>query len=227
MDLSLAEIAAGLNVTAATLERWIRQGRIPVNRTGNAYRFNLSVLERWAETHDLTFALPEMAEKRSLPPRTGLAAAIERGGVYHGIPGDSVTAVLRSAVGRLTMLPEDIRDDLYDQLVRRERLASTGIGRGVAIPHPRSPVTGAAGLLPLIATAFLESPVDFQAVDDQPVFVLFILLSDSIDSHLHLLSRLAFCLRDDGFSAFLRACPGPGPLLERTAAFEGRLDNRD
>ena len=69
--------------------------------------------------------------------------------------------------------------------------------------------------------------MEFHAVDDQPVFVLFILLSDSIDSHLHLLSRLAFCLRDEGFVAFLRRQPQTDALLKQIAAFEQRLDKRD
>ena len=223
MDLSLSEIAAGLNVTESTVERWIRQGRIPLQQTGSECRFNLSVLERWAESHNMTFALPAAPQELALPSRTTLVAAMERGGVHRDIAGENVVGVLKTAVARLTMLPENARDDLYDQLVRRERLTSTGIGRGVAIPHPRSPIEGVSDL-PLIATSFLQKPIDFKAVDDQPVFVLFILISDSIDNHLHLLSRLAFCLRDNDFLAFLHRQPEADALLERIAAFEKRLD---
>jgi PTS system nitrogen regulatory IIA component len=224
MDLTLPEIAAGLNVTESTVERWVRQGRIPVHRMGNEYRFNLSVLERWAESHNMNFSLPAASQELARPSRSSLVGAMERGGVHRDIAGENAVTALKAAVGRLTVLPENVRDDLYDQLVRRERLTSTGIGRGVAIPHPRSPIEGASDL-PLIATAFLGEPIDFKAVDDQPVFVLFIMLSDSIDSHLHLLSRLAFCLREDSFLAFLRNQPEADALFDRIAAFEQRLDS--
>ena len=224
MSLTLSEIAAGLNVTESTVERWIRQGRIPVQRTGSEYRFNLSVLERWAESHHMTFALPAAPQELAHPSRSNLVAAMARGGVHRDIAGENPVGVLKGAVARLTMLPENARDDLYDQLVRRERLTSTGIGRGVAIPHPRNPIDGVSDL-PLIATVFLHEPIDFKAVDDHPVFVLFILISDSIDSHLHLLSRLAFCLRDNDFLAFLRRQPEADALFERIAAFEQRLDS--
>ena len=225
MELTLSEIAACMNVTDTTLDRWIRQGRIPVQRAGGEYRFNLSVLERWAEGHGMSFVLPTAPEKTAGPARGRLDAAMTRGGVHHDIDGDSVTSVLKNAVARLTTLPEDVRDDLYDRLVRRERLTSTGIGRGVAIPHPRSPINEASDL-PLIATCYLRHPIDFRAVDDQPVFVLFILLSDSIDTHLHLLSRLAFCVRDDAFVAFLKSQPQAAALLERIATFERQLETQ-
>lgn len=225
MELSLSEIARCLNVAEPTLERWIRQGRIPVHRSGGEYRFNLSVLERWAESHHMRFDLSASSDAPADTPTSGLVAAMTRGGVHPDVPGDTVTGVLKNAVARLTMLPVDLRDELYDRLVRRERLTSTGIGRGVAIPHPRSPLTEAPGL-PLIATCYLRQPVDFKAVDDRPVEILFILLSDSIDGHLSLLSRLAFCLRDDTFAAFLGRQPDADVLYQRVASFEERLEQQ-
>jgi len=224
MDLTFSQIAECLSVAEPTLERWIRQGRIPVERVGGECRFNLAVLERWARDHNMHFSLSEVEQKK--PPGAiadGLAEAMGRGGVHRDIGGDSINAVLKNAVARLTMLPPPVRDELYDRLVSREQLSSTGIGRGVAIPHPRSPIGGG---MPIIATAFLHNPIDFKAVDDQPVFVLFMLISDSIDSHLHLLSRLAFCLRDDDFLAFLRRYPEADALFKRIATFEKRLDDR-
>ena len=225
MDLTLSQIADGLNVAESTLERWIRQGRIPVERIGGECRFNLATLARWARDQNMHFSLSEAEAKPPAAAAGGLAEAMGRGGVHRDVVGASIEAVLKSAVSRLTMLAPPVRDELFDRLVSRERLSSTGIGRGVAIPHPRSPIGEATGL-PLIATAFLHRPVDFNAVDDQPVFVLFILLSHSIDSHLRLLSRLAFCLRDEDFLAFLHRQPEADALFNRIAAFEQRLDGR-
>lgn len=222
MDLTLGQIADCLNVTEPTLERWIRQGRIPVERIGGECRFNLAALERWARDHNMHFSLSVAEPKPPVTSVGGLAEAMGRGGVYRGIGGDDIGAVLKNAVAHLIMLPATVRDELYDRLVSREQLSSTGVGRGVAIPHPRSPLSHSAEL-PLIATCYLDAPVDFNALDRQPVFVLFILIGDSIDSHLRLLSRLAFCLRDDAFLAFLRRQPEMDGLLARIADFERQL----
>ncbi len=222
MNLTVSQIADCLNVAEPTLERWIRQGRIPVERIGGECRFNLAVLERWARDHHISFSPPVAEAKPVIETAGGLAEAMRRGGVHRSIAGDEIHEVLQSAVARLDFLSAPVRDELYDRLVSREQLSSTGIGRGVAIPHPRSPLAEAASL-PLIATCYLDHPVDFHAIDDRPVFMLFILIGDSIDCHLRLLSRLAFCLRDDAFIAFLRGLPDAEALLDRIAILERPL----
>jgi nitrogen PTS system EIIA component len=60
-------------------------------------------------------------------------------------------------------------------------------------------------------------------VDGLPVFVLFILLSPSVKIHLHLLSRLAFCVRDASFVDFLKQVPSPEELLEKVKNLENAL----
>ncbi|MBU4257854.1 MAG: PTS sugar transporter subunit IIA, partial [Desulfobacteraceae bacterium] len=79
----------------------------------------------------------------------------------------------------------------------------------------------------LITTCFLEKSIDFEAVDDKPVFVMFMLLSTSIKNHLHLLSRLAFCVRDNSFVEFLRTYPDSSSLLSKIADFENLLEKTD
>jgi len=82
-----------------------------------------------------------------------------------------------------------IATEVFDSLVARERLGSTGIGHGVAIPH------GRLGNLDHAVSAFmrLEEGVDFDAIDNEPVAYMFALLvpEDSNDEHLHLLAQLA------------------------------------
>ena len=79
--------------------------------------------------------------------------------------------------------------EVFDSLVARERLGSTGIGHGVAIPH------GRLGGLDHAVSAFMrfEEGVDFDAIDNEPVAYMFALLvpKDSNDEHLHLLAQLA------------------------------------
>ncbi len=91
---------------------------------------------------------------------------------------------------------------LLDALMERERLGTTGIGHGIAIPHARLP--GLNRLTGLFAR--LEQPVDFESLDDQPSDLIFLLLApDSADADsLKALARISRLLRDPGLRQRLR-----------------------
>ncbi|HSA79675.1 MAG TPA: PTS sugar transporter subunit IIA [Geminicoccaceae bacterium] len=91
---------------------------------------------------------------------------------------------------------------LLDALLERERLGTTGIGHGIAIPHAR--LAGLDRLVGLFAR--LEEPVDFESLDDQPSDLIFLLLApDSADADsLKALARISRVLRDPGLRQRLR-----------------------
>ncbi|WP_455209308.1 PTS IIA-like nitrogen regulatory protein PtsN [Kaarinaea lacus] len=93
--------------------------------------------------------------------------------------------------------------DVVDSLLARERLGSTGIGYGVAIPHGRVKNTDHA----IAAFVQLHEGVDFDAMDNQAVDLLFALLvpEDSTEEHLQLLAQLAEMFSDEEFRSKLRA----------------------
>ena len=91
---------------------------------------------------------------------------------------------------------------ILEILLQREKLGSTGVGHGVAIPHGKLPKLGKVfGLF-----ARLERPVDFDALDGQPVDLVFLLLApeDAGADHLKALARVARLLRDSDIAAKLR-----------------------
>jgi PTS system nitrogen regulatory IIA component len=91
---------------------------------------------------------------------------------------------------------------IYDALAERERLGTTGIGNGVAIPHCRlTELTRLHGLF-----ARLERPIPFDAIDDEPVDLLFVLLApaDAGPEHLKALARISRLLRDRAICEKLR-----------------------
>jgi PTS system nitrogen regulatory IIA component len=227
MKMTIHEVAQCLNLHVSTIERWIRQGRIPIQKTGNGYLFNESTLKKWAKMYRLPFSMPEKLKSRGHEERPeNLLSAMKRGGVLHDLKGDDMETALKSAVDHMPVLTKTSKKELYRLLLERERLTSTGIGKGVAIPHPRDPLSDALRN-PLISTCFLEKPVDFGAVDDRPVFVLFILLSQSIEIHLHLLSRFSFCVRDNSFVEFLKTSPDEASFFAKIADFEKQLDRAE
>jgi PTS system nitrogen regulatory IIA component len=101
---------------------------------------------------------------------------------------------------KLTGLPER---DIFDVILQRERLGSTGVGHGIAIPHGK--LTTIEQIVGIFAR--LETPVDFEALDDQPVDIVFMLLAPegAGADHLKALSRIARVLRDQDLVAKLRA----------------------
>lgn len=224
MKLTIKEAAQSLDLPLSTVKRWVKQGRIPIQKSGKNYVFEKSVLEKWARTHNLLFLPTKQAIKKESKPEAEetLVSAMKRGTVFYNITGNNVEAVLRSAVDKMKELSEDSREELYARLLQRENLTSTGIGKGIAIPHPRTPLSDM--LHPLITTCFLKKPVNFKAVDGKPVFIMFILLSPNPKSHLHLLSRLSFCVRDDTFLEFLKKAPDSDILFSKITEIEAQLD---
>jgi len=93
--------------------------------------------------------------------------------------------------------------DIYNILFQRERLGSTGVGSGIAIPHGKMP--GLTRLFGLFAR--LDRPIDFEALDNQPVDLVFLLLAPegAGADHLKALARIARMLRDSAVAHKLRA----------------------
>jgi PTS system nitrogen regulatory IIA component len=98
---------------------------------------------------------------------------------------------LAKRAAAMTGIPERT---IYDVLIERERLGSTGIGRGIGIPHGRLP--GLDTLCGIFAR--LDRPVPFDAIDDQPVDLIFLLLAPegAGADHLKALARVSRLLRD-------------------------------
>ena len=99
--------------------------------------------------------------------------------------------LLAEKAAAITGLPER---EVFDTILQRERLGSTGVGNGIAIPHGK--LAGVKRITGIFAR--LETPVDFEALDDQPVDLLFLLLAPegAGADHLKALSRSARVLRD-------------------------------
>ncbi len=225
MNIDMETAAKCLKLTSKTVERWARQGRIPsIRDKGGSYRFDTGVLRKWAGSHRLPFRQPPANTRRAENGSdTKLTTILGRGGVFYDLAGEDVREVLCNAVGMLKNLNLKQKQLLYDRLLEREELTSTGIGHGIAIPHPRAPVSEVFETAS-IAVFFLKHPIDYQAVDQQPVFALFMLMCQDIKSHLHWLSKLSFCLRNEQFVALLKRVPSQASLMQSIDQIEAGTD---
>jgi len=204
MQLTVRDIAKLLGVSEKTIYRWAKKGEIPVYRFGDQYRFNRFEILEWATARKIDVAQDiAMGGEVEEAPLPSLAEAIQNGGIFYRVGGEDRTTALRFVVECLRLPPEADKESFHRILLAREELASTGIGDGIAIPHVRTPVILHIDT-PQLALCFLEHPVEFGALDGQPVYALFTLICPTIKSHLHLLSRLAFALLDPDFKNAIR-----------------------
>lgn len=215
MQLTVKDAAKLLQVSERTIYRWISEGSIPSFRVHDQHRFNRVELLEWATSRRIPLSPEIFAEPEGDQRVPSLAEALERGGIHYRVSGADRESVLRSVVS-LLHLPEEVdREFLYSVFLARERLGSTGVGDGIAIPHVRNPVVLHV-TRPEVSLCFLEHPTDFDALDGKPVSTLFALVTPTVRSHLQVLSRLAFLLRDDHIRSVLER---QGSRDEIVAAF--------
>ena len=199
MQLGVRDVAGILNVSEKTVYRWIQQGQLPAYRVNDQYRFNRSELLEWANSKRINVNVEVFSSGDGSAEATpGLSEALEAGGIFYRMEGADKASALASVVQVMRVPPDVDRDFLLQILLARESIASTGIGDGIAIPHVRNPIVLPV-IAPMICLCFLERPIEFGAIDGQPVNSLFTVISPSVRVHLHLLSRLAFGLRDPVF----------------------------
>jgi PTS system nitrogen regulatory IIA component len=203
MNLSVKDAARLLKVSEKTIYRWIGQEVIPTYRLHEQYRFNRAELLEWATARRMGVAPEAFQEPETAAmPLPSLTDALSEGGIIYRLEGNNRDEALGNVVAHLRLPDEVDRAYLLQVLIAREGLASTGIGDGIAIPHPRNPVLLHVSR-PAVTLGFLENPIDFHSLDGQPVRILFTLVTPTLRSHLHLLSLLGFVLKDRGFRKVL------------------------
>jgi len=131
-----------------------------------------------------------------------LAELIERGGIHRGVAGTTPREVLGALVKALPPVPSVPADTLLKAVLEREELMSTGIGEGIALPHPRNPLVSGEDKQ-FAALAFLEAPVNWNSLDGKPVETLLLIVSASSKTHLRVLSEITFLSREAGFRRLL------------------------
>lgn len=123
-------------------------------------------------------------------------------GIIPGLRANSKKQLLVELANCASKITGISERDIFDVVLQREKLGSTGVGGGIAIPH------GKLKSLDRIVGVFarLEQPVDFEALDDQPVDLVFMLLAPegAGADHLKALSRIARMMRDHSLVERLR-----------------------
>ncbi len=222
MQLTVREAASYLRVDEATVRRWIARRALPVHRANERLYLNAIEVWEWATENGILVsrALLEQAQRRpdEVPP---LSALLSAGGIHPDVGGGDRASVLREIVQRLPLPPDVDREFLVTTLEAREAMGSTGIGDGIAIPHVRNPILLHVAA-PFVTLCLLRHPVDFGALDGQPVHALFTVISANVPGHLRILGQLGFALHDEELRRLLIHRAPDSEILTRVQVVEGR-----
>ncbi|MCL2472430.1 MAG: PTS sugar transporter subunit IIA [Treponema sp.] len=180
--LTIDEVAKYLRVSERTVYDWAQKGEIPSGKIGTVWRFKKSELEQWVNN------------------RLSVNKLIPLGGNIHLetiISPDRIILLNFSAKrDALIALADNIssapqiknRQEVSREILKREELMSTAIGRGIAIPHIRLP-----SITDLVVSVGISQTdiLDFQALDDEPVRLLF-MIAAAANQHAYYLQTLSF-----------------------------------
>ena len=117
-----------------------------------------------------------------------------------------------AALKQCGAIREEDEESIVEAIMKREQLGSTGIGNGVAVPHTKHPSVDRL----VCAVALVKDGVDFSALDNEPVHILFLLISppDRPGDHLRGLENISRHLKNQNFVKFFRQAKSKDDILE-------------
>ena len=148
---------------------------------------------------------------------------LKRESIVADLKAKDKRGVLEELVGDLVLKAEGLdKERLLEILLEREKLGSTGIGYGVAIPH------GKLKNIDCLVVAFGRSVVgiDFQSLDNKPAHLFFLILApeDSTAAHLKILARISKLLKDPSFRKRLLIAPSSDDIYNAIAEEEEKFN---
>jgi len=180
--LTIDEVAKYLRVSERTVYEWAQKGEIPSGKIGTVWRFKKTELEQWVN---------DRLSVSKLIPLNGsiqLETILSPDRIIF-LNYSTRRDALLSLVDTISTAPQiKNRQELAKEILKREELMSTAIGRGIAIPHVR--LSSITDLVVSVGISRIDI-VDFQTLDDEPVRLLF-MIAAAANQHAYYLQTLSF-----------------------------------
>ncbi len=141
-----------------------------------------------------------------------LAELIHKGGVFKDVEGSSPEEIYGKITGMMSLPVGLSAETVCKALCDREKIMSTAVGNGIALPHARIPLLKDEDDQ-RICVVYLKNPIDMRAPDERKVFVMFVILSANQRSHLNVLSELVQLFQQKEFKNLLEKNAGEAELL--------------
>lgn len=202
MELKTKDMLALLNIDEKTLHRWIKEKKIPCYKINHQFHFNKMEIKEWILKNkvEVSNKILELVETNT---PVNLCQLIKKGGILFNVAGHSPIEVIKNSVHTMTVPPEVDEETVTYSLIEREEMMPTAIGKGIAVPHPRNPIIADIDN-EQVTLCLLQNPVNYNALDNQPVYATFIILSANPKRHLQILARISYLCQDGKFSDYIR-----------------------
>lgn len=242
MDLKIKDLADLLNLSESTIRRWISEGKIPTYRINQHYYFSRTEIENWMISHKLdktaesvspfsknkekespsAAATPQISSRPTGGSKQfSLFRAIHKGDVLHHIKGKSKEEIIRTTMRKIAKQLHLDAEVMTDLLLDRENLMPTALNNGIAVPHTRDSLLHDHH--DAVAVVFLEEPLEYGALDGQPVHTLFFLFACEDKRHLHLLAKIAHLSSQSHVREFFKTQPSKEQLLALIKEWESQI----
>ena len=181
--LTIEEVAKYLRVSERTVYDWAQKGEIPSGKIGTVWRFKKSEIEKWVNDR-----LSSGSKSTTADQAVQIRNILSPDRIVYITQSTKHDALVELAANLSTAPQVKFAQELETEILKREELMSTAIGRGIAIPHVRlSSVTDL-----VMSVGICKSPViDFQTIDDVPVQLL-IMIAAAYNQHSYYLQTLSF-----------------------------------
>lgn len=227
MDLCVKEVAQLLRVSELKIHEWLVKGVLPSYTFDNEIRFNQLELESWLIENGIPH-YSNQTEENSLLLETGILKYDLYRALYRGRVIDDPVIEHPTKSSIILQTTQQVAQDypiesaaLFKLLMAREKLMSTGLGQGVAVPHTRDFLMDTH--FDAVYVVYPDHPIDFGAIDKQPVHTLFFLFACSDKNHLHLLAKIAGFCQNKQHLRLLQSKPPKEKLLEAVLRWEKQL----
>ncbi|MDR2535061.1 MAG: PTS sugar transporter subunit IIA [Treponema sp.] len=180
--LTIEEVAKYLRVSERTVYDWSQKGEIPAGKIGTVWRFKKSEIEKWVNDR---LSINTLASQNGAVQIDALISPDRILFLEYSTKRDALLAL----ADNLAKAPQvKNRNELFAEILKREELMSTAIGRGIAIPHVR--LSSVTDLVVAVGIS-KKDIIDFQVLDDEPVRLLF-MIAAAYNQHAYYLQTLSF-----------------------------------
>lgn len=221
-DFDIARLAEYLHISAAQVTKMVERGQLPGRRVGGEWRFSPSEVHHWLEQRigaldELELGQLEVALERAAPPTADAVSIAD----LLPLEAIAVPFLARTRSSVITSMCELAATTgwlwdpqrMADAVRQREDLYPTALDNGVALLHPRRPMTGILAQ-PFLALGITSQGIPFSGNRGLLTDLFFLILSTNDQGHLRVLARLSRMLADNEFLAQLRAAQSPAAALE-------------
>lgn len=222
MDLTIQDVSKLLQLSEETLLTWVKSGQIPSYQLNQEYRFSREEIEEWMvrafNQDDLNITLKEQIAGLQ---QFNLYRAIHKGFVLHDVVGKTKQEIIRNSMKLIAKSLDLDADALTELLMDRERLMSTALNKGIAVPHTRDFLLSKA--YDVVAIVYPKEPLDYGALDGQKVHTLFFLFACQDKRHLNLLAKIAYFCHQTEHLELLQKGPEKEQLLQIVRNWESQV----